>query len=62
MSKVSDEQIKVMRETFQENFDVLTMVSRFLFELNKAMQDFEVELDSSLKEKAALEDNHDLPM
>ena len=62
MSKVSDEQIKVMRETFQENFDVLTMVSRFLFELNKAMQDFEVELDSYLKEKAALEDNRDLPM
>ena len=62
MSKVSDEQIKIMRETFQENFDVLTMVSRFLFELDKAMKDFEVELDSYLKEKAALEDNHDLPM
>ena len=62
MSKVSDEQIKIMRETFQENFDVLTIVSRFLFELNKAMQDFEVELDSYLKEKAALEDNNDLPM
>ena len=62
MSKVSDEQIKIMRETFQENFDVLTIVSRFLFELNKAMQDFEVELDSYLKEKAALEDYNDLPM
>lgn len=62
MSKVSDEQIKIMRETFQDNFDVLTIVSRFLFELNKAMQDFEVELDSYLKEKAALEDNNDLPM
>ena len=62
MSKVSDEQIKIMRETFQENFDVLTIVSRFLFELNKAMRDFEVELDSYLKEKSALEDNSDLPM
>lgn len=62
MSKVSDEQIKVMRKTFQDKFDVLTIVSRFLFELNKAMQDFEVELDSYLKEKAALEDNNDLPM
>ena len=51
MSKVSDEQIKVMRETFQENFDVLTMVSRFLFELNKAMQDFEVELDCFISKK-----------
>ena len=62
MSKVSDEQIKVMREEFRDNFEVLNMVSRFMFELNKAVKDFEVELDSYLKEKAAIEDGSDLPM
>lgn len=62
MSKVSDEQIKIMREEFRDNFEVLNMVSRFMFELNKAVKDFEVELDSYLKEKAAIEDGSDLPM
>lgn len=65
MSKVSDKQIKLMRDNFKEDFDVLSLVSKFMYELTKAVKDFEDELDLMLNNKANkefLEDTKDLPM
>ena len=62
LSKVSDEQIKLMRENFREDFELLALISSFVFEISKAVKDFECDLDTFLKAKAALEDTDDLPM
>tara|TARA_R110000851_G_scaffold108073_2_gene228908 strand:- start:15596 stop:15793 length:198 start_codon:yes stop_codon:yes gene_type:complete len=65
VSKVSDKQIKLMRDNFKEDFDVLSLVSKFMYELTKAVKDFEDELDLMLNNKANkefLEDTKDLPM
>lgn len=73
MSKVSDEQIKLMREYTVVDDDLLNLMSRFMFELTKAVKDFEDELDLVLNhiESASLsvrankqfvEDTKDLPM
>ena len=65
MSKVSDKQIELMRDNFKEDFDVLSLVSKFMFDLTKAVKDFEDELDLVLNNKANkqfIEDTQDLPM
>ena len=65
MSKVSDEQIKLMRNNFKEDFDILSLVSKFMYDLTKAVKDFENDLDLALKNqnnKKILEDTKDLPM
>jgi len=65
MGKVSDEQIKLMRDNFKEDFDVLSLVSNFMYELSKAIKDFEDDIDLVLKNRANkefLEDTKDLPM
>ena len=65
MSKVSDKQIKLMRDNFKEDFDVLSLVSNFMYELTKGIKDFETDLDLVLKNKnnkKVLEDTQDLPM
>ena len=51
-----------MRDNFKEDFDVLSLVSKFMY---KAVKDFEDELDLMLNNKANkefLEDTKDLPM
>lgn len=65
MSKVSDKQIKLMREYTVVDNDLLNLMSRFMFELTKAVKDFEDELDLVLNNRANkefLEDTKDLPM
>lgn len=65
MSKVSDEQIKLMREYTVVDDDLLNLMSRFMFELTKAVKDFEDELDLILFHRAnkqLVEDTKDLPM
>lgn len=65
MSKVSDKQIKLMRNNFKEDFDLLSLVSNFMYDLTKAVNDFENDLDLVLKNKnnkKILEDTQDLPM
>ena len=65
MSKVSDKQIRLMRDNFKEDFDVLSLVSNFMYDLTKAVKDFENDLDLVLKNKnnkKILEDTQDLPM
>lgn len=65
MSKVSDKQIRLMRDNFIENFDVLSLVTNFMYNLTKAVKDFENDLDVILKNKnkeKILEDTKDLPM
>lgn len=65
MSKVSDKQIKLMRNNFKEDFDLLSLVSNFMYDLTKAVNDFEKDLDLVLKNennKKILEDKQDLPM
>lgn len=65
MSKVSDKQIRLMRDNFIENFDVLSLVTNFMYNLTKAVKDFENDLDVILKNKnkeKILEDTQDLPM
>ena len=62
MSKVSDEQINLMRDNFRGDFDMLSLITNFMFELSKAVKDFEFELDALMKKQAALEDTDDLPM
>ena len=65
---MSDKQIEIMRENFREDFDLLSLVSKFMFDLSKAVKDFEGDLDelmqiSSEEEKTEEKDLlEDLPM
>ena len=49
MSKVSDKQIELMREVSRESI-LLDHVAKFMYELNKAFKDFEVDVFDFLGE------------
>tara|TARA_B100000959_G_C14964211_1_gene617048 strand:- start:971 stop:1126 length:156 start_codon:yes stop_codon:yes gene_type:complete len=51
-----------MRDNFKDDFDLLSLVTNFMFELSKAIKDFEFELDALMKKQVALEDTENLPM
>ena len=68
MSKVSDKQIELMRELGRESI-LLDHIAKFMYELNKAFKDFEVDIfdfmgedDTKTKAKKTQQGAEDLPM
>tara|TARA_R110002020_G_scaffold35297_1_gene106653 strand:- start:1072 stop:1245 length:174 start_codon:yes stop_codon:yes gene_type:complete len=57
-----------MRENFRQDFDVLSLVSNFMFDLTKAVKDFELDLDDMMQRASEKEESEekdlldDLPM